>query len=91
MGELIVYGLKIAFAIGIGITFMIAISTIISLLTTVVFGGVVSEVMSIISCCLPFDASAVFGSIQLALSAILAFMVAKKIWDLSGELFSLTA
>ena len=51
---------KITLAIAIGALFMAALSTLLSLSTTLIFGGVFSEVLSIISCCLPFDAFSVF-------------------------------
>lgn len=82
MGELIVNGIKWGFIIAVGGTFMIAINAILSLLTQLVFGNVIGEVFGIISCCLPFNAVAVFGAIGTTISAILGFMVAQKIYDL---------
>lgn len=84
MGELIVNGIKWAFIIGISLTFMVAISSLISMITQLVFGNVVGEVLGIISCCLPFDASAVFGAIQTASAGILSFMIAQKIYNLTS-------
>lgn len=83
MGELIVNGIKIAFFISIALVFMSAISTLLSLITSIVFANVIGEVLGILSCCLPFDASAVFGAIGTATSAILAFLIAQKIYQLS--------
>lgn len=85
MGELIVNGIKWAFIIAVGATFMIAINALLTLLSAVVFGSVVGEVFGIISMCLPFDVVAVFGGIGTAIAAILAFMVAQKIYDLVSE------
>lgn len=84
MGELIVNGIKWAFIIGLSLTFMTAISSLLSMITQVIFGNVVGEVLGIISCCLPFDASAVFGSIQTACAGILSFMIAQKIFNLTS-------
>ena len=91
MGEMIVYGIKIAFAISIGLAFAIAINALIQGIVSIVFGNIIGEVLGIISMCLPFDARAVFSAIVGSMSAILAFMIAKKLWELSSDLFSLTA
>lgn len=83
MGELIVNALKFGLIIMIATTFFVAITTIVNLVSSLVFGGVISEVIAIISCCLPFSASAVFGSYVPIFAAILSFMIAKKIWGLT--------
>ena len=85
MGELIVNGIKWAFIISISLVFMSAISNLLSLIIMVVFNNVVGEVLHVISCCLPFDAAAVFGSIQTALSGILSFLIAQKIYTLTSR------
>lgn len=76
--------LKISLAIAIGALFMAALSTLISLSTTILFGGVISEVLSIISCCLPFDAYSVFLALGNVSVSILAFLVARKIFELTS-------
>ncbi len=81
MGEMIVNGIKIAFWIGIALVFMTAITTLLNLITSIVFANVIGEVLAIISMCLPFDAATVFGALGTACSAILAFLVAKKIYE----------
>lgn len=91
MGEMIVYGIKIAAAIGIGITLMTAITTLLNLLTQLVFGNVIGEVLGIISCCLPFDANLVFGALGTVIAGILSFLIAKKIFELTSDIFHLTA
>ena len=83
MGELIVNGIKWAFIISISLIFMTAISNLLSLIVMVVFNNVVGEVLHVLSCCLPFNADAVFGAIQTALSGILSFMVGSKIFNLT--------
>lgn len=82
MGELIVNGIKWGFIIAVGGTFMVAINALLSLLSSLVFGNVIGEIFGIISCCLPFNASAVFGALGTTIAAILGFMVAQKIYDL---------
>lgn len=81
MGELIVNGIKIAFWIGVALVFMTAITTLLNLLSSVVFANVIGEVLSIISMCLPFDAPIVFNSIGTVCAAILSFLIAKKIYE----------
>lgn len=85
MGELIVNGIKIAFTLAIAFVFMSAISAFLSLIETIILGDIVGEFFGLISCFLPFSASAVFGSILTALNAILSFMVAQKIYDLTSD------
>lgn len=84
MGELIVNGIKWAFIIGISITFMVAINTLINILSSIVLGNVVGEVLGVVSNCLPFSASAVVSSLLTTMSAVFAFLIAKKIYDLTG-------
>lgn len=91
MGELIVNGIKIAFWVAIALVFMTAIQTLLNLITSIVFANIIGEVLGIISMCLPFDAGAVFGSIGTAVSAILAFLIAKKIYEYSTNNNPLTS
>ena len=84
MGELIVNGIKWAFIIAISLAFMVVLTNLLNMITMVVFNNVVGEVLGIISASLPFDASAVFGSIATATTGILAFMVGHKIYELTG-------
>lgn len=84
MGELIVNGIKWAFIIGLAFTFMTAINALINLLVSVATTSVIGEVLGIISNSLPFSVSAVMGGITTVLNAILSFMVAKKIYDLTS-------
>ena len=76
--------LKLTVIIAVSAFFMVAINGIIALITSLVFGNVVGEVLSIISACLPFDALTVFGALGTATIAILSFLIAKKIFDLTS-------
>jgi len=91
MGELIVNGIKVAFWIAVALVFVTAILNLLNLITSIVFGNIVGEVLGIISMCLPFDASKVFGTIGLACSSILAFLIAKKIYEYSTSNNPLTS
>lgn len=84
MTEVIFKVLKITVIVAICAVFMAAISSLITMLTTIVFHTVIGEVFAILSCCLPFNALAVFGAIGNACIAILSFLIAKKIFDLTS-------
>ena len=85
MGELIVNGIKWAFIIAVSLALMTAIITFVDLLSAVVFSSIVGEVLGVISCFLPFNAFAVFSSIGTSCAAILSFMIAQKIYDLTSQ------
>lgn len=83
MGDMIVYGIKIGLVIATAVVFMTAISTLIGLMTELFFGGVISEILGIMSACLPFDAGTIFSALGTVCNGILSFMIAAKIWDLT--------
>ena len=85
MGELIVNGIKWAFIITVSLTFLTAILTFLNLINSLVLSSVVGEVIGVISCFLPFNASVVFSNISAALAGILSFMIAQKIFDLTAN------
>lgn len=85
MGESIVYGIKIALAIAIAGVFAGAIVVLVSGLISLAFDSIVGEVLSIISVCLPFNPVPVFSAFQLSIAVILAFLVAKKIYNLCSD------
>lgn len=85
MGESIVYAIKIGLAIAIAGVFAAAIVVLVSGLFSLVLSSIVGEVLSIISVCLPFSPVPVFSAIQLSMGAILAFLVAKKIYNLCSD------
>lgn len=76
--------LKVSVIIAVCGIFMVAIHSLLSLITSLVFGNVIGEVLAIMSACLPFNAFAVFGAIGTATTAILSFLIAKKIFDLTS-------
>lgn len=85
MGEMIKFGIKMALVISISLAFMTALTSLLSLITSVIFNNVIGEVLKLMSMCLPFDAASVLGNLGTATSAILAFLVAKKIQELLGQ------
>lgn len=76
--------LKITAIVAIAAVFMVAITNLLLLIQTVIFGNFIVEFFSLISMYLPFDALTVFGSIGTATIAILSFLIAKKIFDLTS-------
>ena len=76
--------LKISIIIAIAAVFMVAINTLINMISLIIIDSVFGEILTIISDCLPFNAAAVFGVLGTAMEAILAFLVAKKIFDLTS-------
>lgn len=84
MAETIFNFLKVTVIIAICAVFMVAIYNLISLISSIVFANVIGEFFSLISMYLPFNAGLVFSSIGVAISAILAFLIAKKIFDLTS-------
>ena len=84
MLETVFHVLKITVIVAIASVFMVAINALIGVLTTIIFHNVIGEVLGIMSCCLPFNALSVFGALGTACAAILAFLIAKKIFDLTS-------
>ena len=76
--------LKITVIIAVVAIFMVAINALLSLIVSVVFGNIVGEIFALISMFMPFNALAVFGAIGTATVAILSFLIAKKIFDLTS-------
>ena len=91
MGEMIKFGIKLALTIAMSTTFFVAITTIINLLTTVLFDNIIGEVLGIMSACLPFNALAVFSAIGTSTAAILSFLVAQKIFELTNGVVTATS
>lgn len=76
--------LKLTVIIAVAAVFMVAINALLSLIVSVVFGNVIGEILSLVSMFLPFNALSVFGAIGTATVAILSFLIAKKIFDLTS-------
>lgn len=76
--------LKVTVIITVCAVFMVAITALLNLITSLVFGNVIGEVFALISMYLPFNALAVFGALGTVTVAILSFMIAKKIFDLTS-------
>jgi hypothetical protein len=84
MGELIKYGLKIAFAVGIFATLLLSILNIINYITVLTLGGFVSEVFKLIGLFMPFNASAL-NVIAVEIGVLVSFAVSRKIFILMSD------
>lgn len=71
-----------------GYTFFIAIKTLLDFVSNLVASSVIGEVFGLISVYLPFNASAVFGSIFTVTAAIFAFLISRKVFNMYKELFA---
>lgn len=76
--------LKVSVAVVIGGIFLVAINTLLNFISMVFVDTIFHEILIVISDCLPFNASAVFFGLLAAMNAILAFLIAKKIFDLTS-------
>ena len=73
MAETIFNLLKVSVIVIICAVFLVAINSLINLISAVVLSSVVGEFFIIVSACLPFNAMAVFAMLGTACSGILAF------------------
>lgn len=76
--------LKVTAIIAVSAVFLSAIIALVNLIQTIVFGGIISEFFALISMYLPFNAAAIFSSLGVSAAAILSFLIAKKIFDLTS-------
>lgn len=80
--------IKIVASVGFALAFATAVITIVSLLYSFVTTSIIGEVFSLVSMCLPFNASVIFSGIWSMLSAILAFLVSRRIYMLTMNLIA---
>ena len=90
MGESLVYAIKIALAVACTLAFVTAIITLVGLLSAFIANTMLGEIMGLISIYLPFSPAFVFGAVSTTITACLAFLVARKIWDLTGATYKMS-
>lgn len=90
MGESLVYAIKIGLAVACSLAFVAAVITLVSLLSAFVANSMLGEIIGIISIYLPFNPAWVFGIVSSTVTAILAFLVARKIWDITGATYKMS-
>lgn len=83
--------IKILAVVGFGLVFAGAILSLVGLLSNAVMTSVIGEVFALMSLCLPFSPAIVFGSILLIIQGVLAFLIAKKIYDLTSNMIGTTS
>ena len=81
MGNSVVYAIKIAFVVSATLAFVVALNLLISGITNFATNTALGEIIGLISIYLPFSANTVFGLLLTSMSAILAFLVAKKLYE----------
>lgn len=79
---------KLFILIILGYSFFITVKTVLDLVSVLVNSSVIGEFFHLVSMFLPFDASVVFGSVSAVMSAILSFIIARKIFNLYKETFA---
>lgn len=82
--------LKFTLIIGFGVVLTLGINAMLAFILPVIIAPVIVEIIGIMSCCFPFDAGAVLGSIYSAISVILTFLICKKVFDLQSWSLSTT-
>ena len=82
--------IKIIASVGFATIFAGAIISLLGLVQQAVFTNVIGEFFAIVSLCLPFNAGFVFGSVVLICDGILAFLIARKIYELCSNLIGIS-
>lgn len=82
MGESLVYAIKVAIVVAATTAFVAATMTLFSLVITFTTNTPLGEIIGVISVYLPFNGGAFFGVIQASITAILAFLIAQKVYEL---------
>lgn len=83
MSDLVFRTLKITAVVVISAALSLAIATIIAVVGPFLVPPVFQEVIGLLSVFLPFDAFQVFAAINIAISSIIGFMVACKLFNLN--------
>ena len=81
MGDSIIYAVKVSLAVAAGLAFYVILQTLINTIAVFAFGNVVFEIFALVSMFLPFNALAVMLSLSASITAILAFLIGKKIYE----------
>lgn len=90
MGDSVVYAIKIGLAVSATMIFVTAIIALVSLLTSLVSSSIIGEILGILSVYLPFNPVPVFVGVTSSITAILSFLIARKIWDITGQTYKMS-
>ena len=81
MGDSVVYAVKVSLSVAAGLAFFVVLQALINSFASWAATGVVFEIFALVSMFLPFNALAVMTSLLASITAILAFLVGKKIYE----------
>lgn len=82
MSESVVYAIKVTLVISASLAFVVAINYILSLVVTFASTTALGEIVGLISVYLPFSPAPFFGTLLLACSSILAFLLAQRVYQI---------
>ncbi len=87
MGEMAKYAIKVALAVLAGGAMLAALLAIIAVVNSglSVSTGVLGEMLGLIGILLPFNVGAVFGTLSLVGAALLAFITARKVYEIMSN------
>lgn len=90
MGESLVYTIKIALAVAASMAFVVAIITLMSFLISLGTSSILGEIFGLISVYLPFNPALIFGTISTTIIGIIAFLIARKVWYITGATYKMS-
>lgn len=81
MGEMAKYAIKVALAVVVGAAMLAGLIAVISAVSGIASVGILSEMLGLIGIFMPFNMGTVFTSVGVAISALIAFITARKVYD----------
>lgn len=90
MGESLVYTIKIALAVAASMAFVVAIITLMSFIISLGTSSILGEIFGLISVYLPFNPALIFGTISTTIIGIIAFLIARKVWNITGATYKMS-
>lgn len=82
--------IKVVASVATAALFAVAIASLLGNLQAAVYGSIVGEVFALLSVFLPFNPATVFSGIYLIIIAIISFLVAQKMYQLTSYLISVS-
>lgn len=82
--------IKIVASVGFALAFATAIMALVGYLESFVASSIVGEVLGVLGMCLPFNAVTVFSGIVAILTAILSFLVARRVYMLTMNILGVS-
>lgn len=86
MGEMAKYAIKVALAVATGAAMLVALLAIIGLVASGLGSvGVLSEMLGLIGILMPFNVGTVFGFTATLFAGLLAFITARKVYEIMSN------